>query len=84
MQFNRYVICSNPSCKFSVQVEPSVIKGCPVCGNKLIYECPHCKELIYFKQQIYCTECLKPLKPQPKENEGETPRRRKKGNIPAL
>jgi len=79
MQFNRYVICSNPSCKFSTQAEPSMIKGCPVCGNKLLYECPHCKSHFYFKPQLYCTECLKPLKSQPEETEVQSRRRRKKG-----
>jgi predicted RNA-binding Zn-ribbon protein involved in translation (DUF1610 family) len=79
MRFDRHAICSNPSCKFNVQAEPSMIKGCPVCGNKLIYDCPHCKEPILFKPQTHCTKCLKPLKSQPKEIEVETRRPRKKG-----
>ncbi len=84
MRFDRYVICSNPSCKFSVQAEPSVLKGCPVCGNKLISECPHCKSLLYFKPQLHCTECLKPLKAPPEGKEVLKTRRHKKGSSQAV
>lgn len=76
--YREYVICSNPSCKFSKEGNDYTVKGCPLCGNKLIYKCPACGERIQTRNALFCDQCLKPLKPQP---EGKENLPRKKDNL---
>lgn len=84
MQFKEYAICSNPSCNFSVQGVKETIAGCPRCGSDLIYECPHCHSLLYFKNQSFCIEknCRKPIKPAMEAAPEKKSRPRKKGSKP--
>ena len=64
IMYREYVVCSNPSCKFSVEGNEYTLKGCPLCGNVLIYKCPACGESIQHRHALFCRECRKPLKPQ--------------------
>lgn len=84
MQFNQYAICSNPSCNFSVQAEKSMVAGCPWCGSDLIFECPHCHNHLFFKNQSFCVEkkCRKPIKPVTEAAQEKKSRPRKKGSKP--
>ena len=68
---NFYVICMNPSCRFSAVGYVSDFKFCPDCGGQEILDaCPYCKKedtSVYFikKNQIFCQSCGKRIKPEP-------------------
>jgi len=65
--YREYVVCSNPSCRFSAQGNDIMYKGCPLCGMDLIYKCPKCGSAIWHKGALYCHECRAPIKPQEEE-----------------
>ncbi len=80
MQSN-YVICENPSCSFSGRGWKGSIKFCPECGEKVLYECPHCDNLhirsteFTSKGQMFCKLCGERIKPPPeKESRPKNPK----------
>lgn len=75
--YRQYVICSNPSCKFSAQGNELIFKNCPMCGKDIIHKCPECGESITQKNAMFCQQCRAALKPQPEEKKNLP---RNKGN----
>ena len=66
--YNEYVICLNPSCKFSKIGNDFSIKGCPLCGGEVLFQCPACGSRILTKKSLFCEKCLAPLKPPAEKN----------------
>lgn len=75
--YREYVVCSNPSCKFSAQGNELLFKCCPLCGKDVICKCPECGMGISIKNAMFCQHCRAAIKPQPEEKKNL---RRKKDN----
>lgn len=62
-----YGLCSNPECKWSKRFDMNRprAKKCPLCGQAVMYACPHCNNMIEDKNARFCTECGDALKPAP-------------------
>lgn len=58
----QYVICTNPNCSFSTDGNTVMCGGCPYCGSDTIDSCPHCRQYIAFKGQVFCPHCRQPMK----------------------
>ena len=67
-----YVICSNPECNFSksfgMRSDNPTGNYCVMCGQKYIFNCPHCDALVAAKGAKFCEGCAKPLKDEPAES----------------
>lgn len=58
-----YVLCSNPKCSYNKR-ETFAGDYCPLCGEKLITNCPQCGANPVDKGQ-YCQKCSSRLRPAP-------------------
>jgi len=67
--YKEYVVCSNPSCKFSTEGNEHLLKSCPFCAAKLVYTCPACGERIRYNNARFCHMCTTPLKPPSEQEE---------------
>ena len=62
--YREYVICSNPSCKFSTEGNEHMLKACPLCAAALVYKCPKCRQRLSYRNALFCHQCATALKPQ--------------------